>query len=134
MYYINQHLKKLPDGSVKIPESFLYCTGKVNNEFYAWRAGDDLHIETTISDPVLLKRMIERYEAQEQWETTGYFDTVYLKECYELQKFARDNKLPLRIMRDYIGDIPREVLYLKYGKELSSVVKYWIYVHHIDMR
>lgn len=66
MYKVNQHLKPDVDGIIRLPDSFLYCKGDRPNEFYAWKEGDDLIIETTILDPEILAKKTKEWEAKQK--------------------------------------------------------------------
>lgn len=102
MYKINQHLKHEPDGSVKLPKEFLYCTGKTENEFFAWRDGNDIVVESTISDGNLLKVKIE------EWEKKNHESRFMVRKAYlinfhcltEVMQELLDDRT-LEIERDY---------------------------------
>ena len=64
MYKINCHLKPDVDGTIRLPDSFLYCKGDKPNEFYAWKEGSDLIIETTISESTILIQRIKEWEME----------------------------------------------------------------------
>lgn len=75
MYKLNQHLKKI-NGNYILPDSFKYCTGKVNHEFYAWWDNGDIVIETTIIDKDLLCKKIKRWEQQEKEKLLNKFNDI----------------------------------------------------------
>lgn len=65
MIKINQHLKKI-DGKCVLPGSFRYCTGRKNNEFFAWWDNGDIIVETTIFDDKLLEKKIRSWRTRER--------------------------------------------------------------------
>lgn len=78
MYKINVHLTE-KDGEVILPDSFRYCTGKIPNEFFAWREDGDVIVETTINDGKLLQQKIEEWEKSNPENPVVY--SVYYDDC-----------------------------------------------------
>lgn len=61
---------------------------------------------------------------------TDLFETKYLQNCYDLQKFLVGKNITINIYSDYItvksDFVPTEFLFIEYPKENKLLIEYWI--------
>ena len=129
MYKVNQHLKPDADGTIRLPDSFLYCKGDKTNEFYAWKEGNDLIIETTISNSKILVQAIKEWEAEHEEIHMDYMELF----CEALPDYSEGNiwcdggtEILCRTesAAQAVADL-LELLYRKDGKEILINTGYY---------
>lgn len=128
MYIVNEHLKPTNDGSYHMPESFRFCKGDKENEFFAWREKNSLIIETTIQDSDLLVKKIKEYERLERFFETEYLDMKYISQGEKLQEYIFSKNLPCWIYTGYVEEngFQTEKFRMKFAVEMKSVFDFWL--------